>query len=146
VWPGIPAEMFASVNAHALQQAAPGPDPAAVLAAQRGAAHQRLYRLLGSDPRFSLMPRDLKAEVVAGILVDFIQLAGRARRGRTDVDLYLVDNAFHDSRLGSDLPALLRYYYETLPPDRQTAMARIYGSTLTSLLTYAGLTPAEATP
>ena len=141
-----PAEMFASVNAHALQQAAPGPDPAAVLAAQRGAAHQRLYRLLGSDPRFSLMPRDLKAEVVAGILVDFIQLAGRARRGRTDVDLYLVDNAFHDSRLGSDLPALLRYYYETLPPDRQTAMARIYGSTLTSLLTYAGLTPAEATP
>jgi hypothetical protein len=25
-------------------------------------------------------------------------------------------------------------------------MARIYGSTLTSLLTYAGLTPAEAAP
>jgi hypothetical protein len=141
-----PAEMFASVNAHALQRAAAGPDPAAILAEQRTDAHQRLYKLLGSDPRFSLMARELKAEVVAGILVDFIQLAGRARRGRTDVELYLVDNAFHDSRLGSDLPALLRYYYETLPPDRQDAMARIYGSTLTSLLTYAGLTPTENTP
>ena len=141
-----PAEMFASVNAHALQRVAAGPDPADVLADQRTAAHQRLYRLLGCDPRFSLMPRDLKAEVIAGILVDFIQLAGRARRGRTDVELYLVNNAFHDSRLGSDLPALLRYYYETLPPDRQAAMAHIYGSTLTSLLTYAGLTPTENTP
>lgn len=141
-----PAEMFASVNAYALQRAAADPDPAAILAEQRTAAHQRLYKLLGSDPRFSLMARELKAEVVAGILVDFIQLAGRARRGRTDVELYLVDNAFHDSRLGSDLPALLRYYYETLPPDRQDAMARIYGSTLTSLLTYAGLTPTENTP
>jgi hypothetical protein len=141
-----PAEMFASVNAHALQRAAGGPDPADAVAEQRTAAHQRLYKLLGSDPRFSLMPRDLKAEVVAGILVDFIQLAGRARRGRTNVELYLVDNAFHDSRLGSDLPALLRYYYETLPPDRQTAMARIYGSTLTSLLTYAGLAPTEDAP
>jgi hypothetical protein len=141
-----PAEMFASINAHALDQAAPGPDPAAVLAAQRSAANQRLHKLLGSDPRFSLMARELKAEVVAGILVDFIQLAGRARRGRTDVDLYLVDNAFHDSRLGSDLPALLRYYYETLTPARQAAMARIYGSTLTSLLAYAGLTPLDRTP
>jgi hypothetical protein len=141
-----PAEMFASINAHAIERVPPGPDPGAVLAAQRSAAHQRLYRLLGSDPRFSLMARELKAEVVAGILVDFIQLAGRARRGRTDVELYLVDNAFHDSRLGSDLPSLLRYCYDTLTPARQAAMARIYGSTLTSLLTYAGVNPAETKP
>jgi hypothetical protein len=138
-----PAEMFASFNAHAIQRIPAGPDPAAVLADQRTAAHQRLHKLLGSDPRFSLMARELKAEVVAGILVDFIQLAGRARRGRTDVELYLVDNAFHDSRLGSDLPSLLRYYYDALPLARQAAMSRIYGSTLTSLLAYAGVSPAE---
>jgi len=141
-----PTEMFASINAYALQYATRGPDPAAVLAAQRTAAHQRLSKLLGSDPRFSMMARELKAEVVAGILVDFIQLAGRARRGRTNVELFLVDNAFHDSRLGSDLPSLLRYYHETLPSDRQAAMARIYGSTLTSLLSYAGVNTPETAP
>jgi hypothetical protein len=139
------AELFASVNAHGLQHAAAAGDPAAILEAQRRAAHQRLSRLLGSDPRFSLMPRDLKAEIIAGILVDFIQLAGRARRGGTPVELYLVDNAFHDNRLRSDLPSLLRFHYESLTPAEQRAMARIYGSTLTSLLAYAGITPDKAT-
>ena len=78
--------------------------------------------------------------------MDFIQLAGRARRGGTDVELYLVDNAFHDSRLGSDLPALLRYYYETLPP----GPAGCHGPHLRLDPDIAahlpGLTPTENTP
>ena len=76
--------MFASVNAYALQRAAAGPDPAAILAEQRTAAHQRLYKLLGSDPRFSLMARELKAEVVAGDPGGLhpARRAGTARRDR----------------------------------------------------------------
>jgi hypothetical protein len=134
-----PAEILASVNAHALGVGEPGPDPAGVLAQQRKAAFTRLYTLLSSDPRFSRLPRYLKAEAIAGMLVDLIQLAGRARRGGTPVSLYLVDHAFHDATLGSDLPGLLRYYYDSLTPHNQAALDRIYGSTLGSWLEFAGI-------
>lgn len=134
-----PAEILASVNATALAVGEPGEDPAIVLAAQRRAAFGRLFTLLSSDPRFSRLPRYLKAEAIAGMLVDLIQLAGRARRGGTPVRLYLVDNAFHDATLGSDLPSLLRYYYNSLTPHDQAALDRIYGSTLGSWLEFAGI-------
>ncbi|MFI5960451.1 hypothetical protein [Cryptosporangium sp. NPDC051539] len=134
-----PAEILASVNAHALAVGEPGADPVGVLAQQRRAAFRRLYTLLGSAPRFSRLPRYLKSEAIAGMLVDLIQLAGRARRGGTPVKLYLVDNAFHDPSLGSDLPSLLRYYYTSLTPHDQAALDRIYGSTLGSWLEFAGI-------
>lgn len=133
------AEMFASVNSYALDIGVPGPDPAAVLEEQREAAYRRLFRLLTSDPRFSRLSKVLKAEAVAGMLVDLIQLAGRARRGGTPVELYLVDGAFHDPTFGSDLPGLLRFYYDSLSPADQQALARIYGSTLISWLDFAGI-------
>ncbi|HEX5117826.1 MAG TPA: hypothetical protein VFW65_21800 [Pseudonocardiaceae bacterium] len=135
------AEMFASVNSHALDIGTPGPDPAALLAEQRQAAFSRLHHILASDPRFSRLSRVLKAEAVAGMLVDLIQLAGRARRGGTPVELYLVDGAFHDTKFGSDLPGLLRFYYDNLTPARQRALSRIYGSTLVSWLDFAGIDP-----
>jgi hypothetical protein len=76
------------------------------------------------------------------MLVDFIQLAGRARRGGTPVELFLVDGAFHDARLASDLPSLMRYHFQSLTPDERAAMRRIYGGMLTALLEFADL-PAE---
>ena len=81
------SEIFASVNSYALDIGVPGPDPAAVLDEQREAAYRRLFQLLTSDPRFTRLNRILKAEVIAGIIVDLIQLAGRARRGGTPVEL-----------------------------------------------------------
>ena len=134
-----PAELFASVNSAAIGKGSASADPAAVLAQQRTAAHNRLYWILSCDRRFSLLPRKLKSEVVAGMLVDLIQLAGRARRGGTPVDLFLVDGAFHDPRLSSDLPSLVRYHYENLDEDEQAAMKRVYGGMLTALLEYAGV-------
>ncbi len=139
-----PAEILASVNAFALAEGKPGPDPAAVLTQQVRAAYYRLHTLLCVDARFSRLPRYLKAEAVAGMLVDLIQLAGRARRGGTPVELYLVDNAFHDSTLGSDLPSLLRFYHDNLTADQQRALRRIYGSTLGSWLEFAGIDPTRS--
>ncbi|MCW2934248.1 MAG: hypothetical protein JWM19_5210 [Actinomycetia bacterium] len=136
-----PSELFASFNSVATGTGRPSADPAAGLDAQRRAAHNRLYRILRSDQRFSLLPRDLKAEVVAGMLVDFIQLAGRARRGGTPVELYLVDGAFHDPHLSSDLGSLLRYHYQSLSKTERAAMHRIYGSMLTALLDFAQVPP-----
>lgn len=137
-----PGELFASINSAAVDASRPSADPAAALAAQRKAALSRLHWILRSDRRFSLLPRSLKVEVVAGMLVDFIQLAGRARRGGTPVELFLVDAAFHDARLSSDLPSLMRYHFQSLAPSERTAMRRIYGGMLTALLEFAEV-PAE---
>lgn len=137
-----PGELFASVNAAAVDASRPSDDPAAALAAQRKEALRRLHWILRSDRRFSLLPRTLKTEVVAGMLVDFIQLAGRARRGGTPVELYLVDAAFHDARLASDLPSLMRYHLQSLTPGERAAMRRIYGGMLTALMDFADV-PSE---
>ncbi|MDT0300607.1 DEAD/DEAH box helicase family protein [Streptomonospora wellingtoniae] len=139
-----PAEMFASVNNRALRIGTADSDPAAILKEQHQAAHRHLRRLLASDTRFSRIPRNLKAEILAGIMVDLIQLAGRARRGGTPVELYLVDHAFHDTRLGSDVPGILAFYYNSLTDEDAAAMQRIYGSTLSSWLDFAKIVPLDA--
>ncbi|WP_215028474.1 hypothetical protein [Streptomyces sp. ISL-66] len=137
VWVGVrpvthvhsPSVFYASINAQGTSVGVPGPDPAAMLQAKRREAHKRKDLLLRTDPRFSRMPRFLKAEVLAGILVELIQLAGRARRGGTPVELYLVDHAFFNLSLGCDFPGLLRTYYTSLEPGQQQILRRIYGST-----------------
>lgn len=133
------AEMFASVNARALGDGGPSADPVGQWTEQRRRAFSRLFHILTSDPRFSRLSKPLKSEAVAGMLVDMIQLAGRARRGGTPVELFLVDDAFHDEKLGTDLRRLLRYYYDNLSPVEQRELRRIYGSTLESWLVFAGI-------
>ncbi|MCC3772181.1 hypothetical protein, partial [Streptomyces sp. UNOC14_S4] len=129
-----PESMYASIGAAGIAAACPGPDPAHMLALQTRAAHSRLHWLLRSSPIFSRLPKFLKTEILAGILVDMIQLAGRARRGGTPVQLYLVDNAFFATHFGTDYPTLLRAYYDDLTELEQYAMRRTYGSTLTAWL------------
>ncbi|MFI1652150.1 hypothetical protein ACH4XT_35195 [Streptomyces avidinii] len=129
-----PESMYASIGATGTAAACSGPDPARMLALQRRAAHKRLHCLLRSSPMFSRLPRFLKTELLAAILVDMIQLAGRARRGGTPVQLYLVDNAFFATHLGTDYPSLLRTYYNDLTESEQYALRRTYGSTLTAWL------------
>ncbi|WP_413812747.1 hypothetical protein [Streptomyces sp. OE57] len=129
-----PEAMYASIGAAGTAAACPGPDPARMLAVQSRAAHDRLNWLLRSSPMFSRLPRFLKTEILAGILVVMIQLAGRARRGGTPVQLFLVDNAFFATRLGTDYPSLLRAYYNELTEQEQYALRRAYGSTLTAWL------------
>ncbi|WP_055557105.1 hypothetical protein [Streptomyces sp. NBRC 110028] len=142
VWVGVrplthlhePAVMYASINACGIAAGTLSADPAGILASQRTAAIRHRELLLRTDPRFSRMPKFLKTEVLAGILVELIQLAGRARRGGTPVELYLVDHAFFNQQLGCDFPRLLRSYYSQLDTDEQDILRRIYGSTLTAWL------------
>ncbi|MFJ7275452.1 hypothetical protein [Kitasatospora sp. NPDC098663] len=129
-----PTSMYASIGAAGIAAGRTGPDPARMLDNQRRAAHKRLYQLLGASPMLSRLPKFLKIEVLAGILVDMIQLAGRARRGGTPVQLYLVDNAFFATHFGTDYPSLLRAYYDQLTENQQHQLRRTYGSTLTAWL------------
>ncbi|MFE2971701.1 hypothetical protein ACFXKC_50605 [Streptomyces sp. NPDC059340] len=142
VWVGVrpithlhePSVMYASINACGIAAGTVSADPAGMLASQRTAAIRQRELLLRTDPRFSRMPKFLKTEVLAGILVELIQLAGRARRGGTPVELYLVDHAFFNQQLGCDFPRLLRSYYGQLDTDEQDILRRVYGSTLTAWL------------
>ncbi|MFE3496476.1 hypothetical protein ACFXOS_26020 [Streptomyces sp. NPDC059175] len=142
VWVGVrplthlhePAVMYASINACGIASGTVSADPAGMLASQRTAAVRQRELLLRTDPRFSRMPKFLKTEILAGILVELIQLAGRARRGGTPVELYLVDHAFFNQQLGCDFPRLLRSYYGQLDVEEQDILRRVYGSTLTAWL------------
>ncbi|MGG2463812.1 hypothetical protein ACO0M4_29125 [Streptomyces sp. RGM 3693] len=140
-----PATMYASVNAAGISRGRPSLDPAAMLATQRYTAEQRVEAIVAADPHFSRYPRFLKTEILAGILVDLIQLSGRARRGDTDVEIYLVDNAFHDARFGSDYPSLLRTYYAELAPDEQQQLRHTYGSTFNAWIDFASGNPPPLT-
>jgi hypothetical protein len=113
-----PAELLAHVGARALAGATATADPLSELDRRQRLASDHLERLLRVHHSFSGLPRDIRQDVVAEMLVDLIQLIGRARRGGTPAELYLVDNAFHPGGTGSTsgLPRLF-----TALRDRWTA-------------------------
>ncbi|GAA1018949.1 hypothetical protein Aple_025200 [Acrocarpospora pleiomorpha] len=137
-----PAEMFASINAAGHSGIEPSGRPSVALAAARRRSRDRLYLVLRAAPHFRGQDDTLQEEVVAGVIVDLIQLAGRARRGGTDMRLYLVDHAIHDQTWRSDMGTIIRRMYATWPAGTRTIMAAVYGSALTSLLKdVAGINP-----
>lgn len=142
-----PAELYASVNATGLHALPAGgsADPAQALETARAAAWQRLGLILRSAPQFTSMPKTLQEEVVAGVVVDLIQLAGRARRGGTEAVLHLVDYAFHEDTWSSDLENVLRRIHEQWPPDVRRQMNDLYGEALNAFLSYAGIDPGAPT-
>ncbi len=66
------------------------------IGAERNEAWRRLRALQRSPATFRHMDRELRLELVCDVLVELAQLAGRARRGGTAVDLVFVDGAFQD--------------------------------------------------
>ncbi|WP_309114762.1 hypothetical protein [Saccharothrix sp.] len=144
-----PAEMYGSINAAGLRALLAGgsPDPSYVLAEAREAATERLALLLRTAPQFTAMHKSLQDEVVAGMIVDLIQLAGRARRGGTDAVLHMVDYAFHEDTWSADLETVLRRIHSLWPPDVRQRMNDLYGEALNAFLSYAGIdAPASGHP
>ncbi|ESZ99712.1 hypothetical protein CcI6DRAFT_04875 [Frankia sp. CcI6] len=140
---GEPAEMYGSINAAGLRALPPGgsADPAQALAEARTAAWERLSLLLRTAPQFTAMHKPLQEEIVAGVIVDLIQLAGRARRGGGDAVLHLVDYAFHEDTWSSDLETILRRIHSQWTPAVRTRMNDLYGEALNAFLDYAGIHP-----
>jgi hypothetical protein len=136
-----PPEMYASINAAGLGAlpASLSADPIAALQAARQAAWERLGVIMRSAPGFVATGADLQEEIVAGMLVDMIQLAGRARRGGTDMTLHLVDYAFHEDSWQSDLANILRRMYDKWHPAERRQMNAIYREALAAFMAYAGI-------
>jgi hypothetical protein len=140
-----PAEMYASVNAADLAAlpAVPGCDPIAALQAAQRAAWECLGLIMRSAPGFAATGEELQEEIVAGMIVDMIQLAGRARRGGTDMTLHLVDYAFHEDSWQSDLANILRRIYNKWTVGQRRKMNAIYREALAAFLAYAGIDTTE---
>ena len=105
VRPVPPAERPESALAHVSYDACLRRNPRAIglseaLDAERRRAEQQLRFLQQNAGAFSRLPPELRHGVLCDVLVDVAQLVGRARRGGTDVRLYLVDGAFHDEQMG----------------------------------------------
>ncbi|MFE2728039.1 hypothetical protein [Kitasatospora sp. NPDC059327] len=141
VRPVMPADeapvLAASVAARAWRDTVPGSDAAAALARARAAADAHLRLNLNAPKRFSALPDELKYELVATLLGQSVQLAGRGRRGQTHVELHFIDGAFHDPTWGSDLPTLIRGLLEQAPPDDLAQLGASYGHTIEEIAEYA---------
>jgi hypothetical protein len=104
-----PAQLLAHVGARARKGATAAPDPLGELARRQRVASTHLEHLIHTPRTFTTLPSDVQEDVIAGMLVELIQLVGRARRGGTSTTLHLVDNAFHTDGVapGVDLATLL---------------------------------------
>ncbi|MDF5758379.1 hypothetical protein [Spongiactinospora sp. TRM90649] len=140
-----PAEMYGSINAAGLRALPTGgsSNPFQALADARDAAWERLALLLRTAPQFTAMHKSLQEEVVAGMIVDLIQLAGRARRGGTEAVLHMVDYAFHEDTWSADLETVLRRIHSKWTPEIRQQMNNLYGEALNAFLSYAGIDPHE---
>lgn len=132
--------LHASVNAAGTNAIrASGDDPLAALSNGKLASWQQLTRILRSPAQFSNMAHELQEELVAGLLVQLIQLAGRARRGETDMHLYIVDYSLHDTTFSSDLAAIIKRIYRNWTDEQRAIMDELYGQALNAFLEYAGI-------
>lgn len=132
-----PPALSASIAARAWRSTPHYSTPAARLAALRATARARLRAILAAPKRFTALPDDLRCELIATLLGQCIQLAGRGRRGQTHVELHFIDGAFHDTTWGTDLPALVRELYESYSPQELAGTGRTYGHTAEEFLQYA---------
>ncbi|ASU79145.1 hypothetical protein CDG81_13565 [Actinopolyspora erythraea] len=135
------AWMHGSVNAAGINSLPPGgsSDPMSALDTVQRKAWDQQVRILRSSPRLTTMADPLQEELVAGLLVDLIQLAGRARRGDTEMTLHFVDHALHDETFRADLRTIIHRIYQRWTPQQQRMMTELYGEALQAFLSYAGI-------
>ncbi|MFC5665343.1 hypothetical protein ACFP3U_20470 [Kitasatospora misakiensis] len=130
-----------SVNAAGINTLPPGgcADPLLAIETARDASWRQLQRILRSPSRFSQMAHELQEELIAGMLVQLVQLAGRARRGETDMTLHIVDHSLHDTKFSSDLSSIIRRIHGNWTREQKRVMNELYGQALHAFLSYAGV-------
>lgn len=94
--------------------------------------------IVRSAQYFRALPEWVQLGIVAEIMIGLIQLVGRARRGGTPGEVYLVDDAFFDAAGRSDLPHLIGRIRDTWESTGQLdRLLNLYGPTLQSFFEFA---------
>lgn len=116
--------------------------PDTTVKAERAESRRRLRALQRSSAMFRHMDDELRRELICDVLVDLAQLAGRARRGGTPVDLFFVDGAFADDVVPwiGLVEDVLRWWRAEGWLDE---MMNLHGAFVSGLASYAGFDLAE---
>jgi len=131
------ARALAHVSYEANRTTHSGATVAAAMDAERRHAEQCLRQFCRGAGPFGSMPAELRHGVLCDVLVDLAQLAGRCRRGGTDVGLYLVDGAFHDDHVGWE--RLVREAFQKWKSAGElTEMKRLHRAFLHGMALFAG--------
>ncbi|MBV9024251.1 MAG: hypothetical protein JO362_10770, partial [Streptomycetaceae bacterium] len=135
------AWLHASVNAAGMNALPPGgsDNPVEAIRAARDAAWARLMMILRSPANFSNITTDLQEELVATMIVQLIQLAGRGRRGETDMRLFIVDESMNDASFSAGMAAIIRRIEQSWSLEQRTVMEELYGEALKAFLAYADM-------
>ncbi|GAA0950920.1 hypothetical protein [Nonomuraea longicatena] len=137
-----PAELLGHIN-HRLWSDTLRTDPDARDALDRldermKQAGRHFEEIVRSAQYFRSLPEWVQLGIVAEIMIGLIQLVGRARRGGTPGEVYLVDDAFFDAGGRSDLPHLIARLRERWQDTGELArLTTLYGPTLLAFFDFA---------
>ncbi|MEO3854089.1 hypothetical protein [Acrocarpospora sp. B8E8] len=124
--------LLSLISAFGYTGTAPSADPAAALEALRVRAGEAFEEIRANHHYFHSLSERIRMSIVATMIVQMIQLGGRARRGGAHGDLYLADAAFTNGPEKSSLPYLvgqLRNHWQQTGDLK--LLERIYGTTVT---------------
>ncbi|MGN9846928.1 hypothetical protein ACTMTI_53455 [Nonomuraea sp. H19] len=137
-----PAELLAHINhrlwSDTLKAEPNHREPLDQLEHRMRRAGQHFEEIVRSAQYFRSLPEWVQLGVVAEIMVGLIQLVGRARRGGTPGEIYLVDDAFFDPSGRSDLPSLVgRIRNRWQAAGELDRLLSLYGPTLQAFFDFA---------
>ncbi|HEU5026850.1 MAG TPA: DEAD/DEAH box helicase family protein [Spirillospora sp.] len=142
-----PAELLAHVNHRLWAEQGDADDPVLLLRRRISRAGRHFDSVVRSAQYFRSQPAWVQHGVVAEIIVGLVQLVGRARRGGTPGRVHLVDNAFFDTRGGSDLPRLIRDLRDRWDGSGELDhLLRLYGPTLRAFFDFADRNMSGSSP
>jgi hypothetical protein len=119
-----------------------GDTVAKAIESERRSAERCLREIKNATGPFGSLPTNLRHAILCDVLVDLAQLAGRCRRGGTDVRVYLVDGAFQDDNVGWD--RLVRDAFSRWDSDGDLPqMIRIHRAFLNGLRMFSGWRPSS---
>lgn len=136
--PDDAARLLAHVSYETSRSSCVNALPRQAMESERRYAEKCLNEIRRQSGPFSAMPSHLRHAVLCDVMVELAQLAGRCRRGGTDVRLYLVDAAFQDENVGWDglvRDAFARWEYDGDLPQ----MELIHRAFLNGLKRFAGV-------
>jgi hypothetical protein len=116
----------------------PTNDPVTSRESERIDAERHFRKFRGQTHTLMGLDTELRQQVFCDVLVELLQIIGRARRGDTSVDLYFVDSAFATGHVSWQ--QMFEEAYSTWHDEGELElMTSMHRSLLEGLTTYAGL-------